>query len=358
MSMRTLMAHASFALVAVVCAWLLAHRVEEKKGGPSSVTLLDAGKGDVQKVTYTWPKGTSTVTSVGSAEARRAIVDVERTIDAKKPDPKKPDPKKDKKPDAKKDAKADAGPVTATDAGTAAEPEPAPTREQARFPGAKQVLTAIGALEPLKTRRTLGEVDAGRLKEMGLAEPERILVVTGKSGATLTLEIGESSYGGQGRYARKQGDAAVHLIDAALVTGLEGGPDTLMEKRILTAEPDKVIGFEVRHGDRSGAFVHVDRSQSATRFFAPRDDRAAKSEEAAAVMKTLRDVRATKMASAQAAGSAVAAVDIEIEGGKVTLAVLERVDAAGHLVKVDDWLFEISETQGKELVEDLDRLLP
>ncbi len=352
MSTRTLLAHAAFALAAMVAAWLLGHRVDQKKGGPTSVVLLDADKGEVRALEYTWPKGRATVTAGGDVKARGAVVDVDRTVEPKK-DPKKKDDKKDDKKDV-----GDAGPAGA-DAGTA-EPEPAPAREQARFPGGKTVISAIEALEPLRTRRTLGEVDAARLKEMGLERPERTLVVTAADGAKLTLEIGESSYGGQGRYARKQGEATVHLIDGAIVTGLEGGPETLMEKRVLVAEPERVLGFTVRHGDKSGAFVHVDRGQSATRHFAPKDDAASKSEPADAVMKTLRDVRATKLAPGpHAAGSAVAVVAVELEGGaRTTVELVERVDAAGHLVKLEPWLFEISETQGKELLEDLDALLP
>ncbi|MCC7069992.1 MAG: DUF4340 domain-containing protein [Deltaproteobacteria bacterium] len=353
MSARTLLVHTMFALAAMVSAWLLAHRVEEKKGGPTSVTLLDASKGEVRTLEYTWPKGRSSVSASEGAAARRAVVDVDRTVEPKK-DPKKKD---DKKPD-KKDAAADAGPASA-DAGVA-EPEPAPTREQVKFPGGKTVLNAIEALEPLRTRRTLGEVDAARLKEMGLERPERTLIVTTAGGAKLTLEIGESSYGGQGRYARKQGDPTVHLVDAALVTGLEGGPETLMEKRVLVAEPERVLGYTARHGDKGGAFVHVDRGQSTTRHFSPKDDAGTKSEPADAVMKTLRDLRATKLAPGpQGAGSVVATIAVELEGGaRTTVELVERIDAAGHLVKLDSWLFEVSETQGKELLEDLDALLP
>lgn len=355
MSARTLFAHAAFALAALVTAWLLAHRVDEKKGGPTSVTLLDAKKGEVRALEYTWPKGRSSISTGEGGKTRTATVEVDRTVEPKK-DPKK-DPKKKDDKNADKQG-ADAGPESA-DAGVA-EPEPTPTREQARFPGGKTVITAIEALEPLRTRRTLGDVDAARLKEMGLEHPERTLVVTTAGGAKITLELGESSYGGQGRYARKQGDATVHLVDAALVTGLEGGPETLMEKRLLVAEPEQVLGFSARHGDKGGAFVQVDRGQSATRHFAPKDDPSAKSEPADAVMKTLRDLRATKLAAGpQAAGSVVASIAVELEGGaRTTVELVERIDAAGHLVKLDAWLFEVSETQGKELLEDLDALLP
>lgn len=349
MSFKTLTAHALFALAAMITAWWLAHRVEEKKGGPTSVVLLDAKKGEVKSIAYQWPKGSSTVTPSGSGDVRRATVEVSRTVEPKKTPPKKDD---------KKAAGADAG-VADGGAAEAPEPEPQPTREEARFPGAKAVLSAVESLEPLKTRRSLGEVDAGRLKEMGLEAPERTLTVTTANGQKLVLEIGETSYGGQGRYARKQGDSMVHLIESALVTGLEGGVDTLMEKRILLPEPEKVLGFEVRHGDKGGAFVHVERSQSAKRFFASREDPAAKSEEAGAVMKTLRDMRATKLAASNQAGSAVATVVVEVEdGGKAVVELVERVDAAGYLVKSGDWLFEISETHGKELLEDLGALLP
>jgi hypothetical protein len=319
-----------------------ANKVEEKQGGPSSVTLLDAKKGDVVKVVYTWPKGTSTVTSKGKEAARAVVVDVARDVDP----PKKPEPKKDPKKDA-----PDAGP---------AEEAPPPVKETAKFPGGKTVASSLEAFEPLKSRRTLGEVDADRLKAMGLEKPERSLTVTTANGKTLTLEIGESSYGGQGRYARVKGEKVVHLLDPAVTSGFEGGADTLMEKRVVTANIEEIAGYTARFGDKDASFTQLDREQSAKRKWVAAGDKAQEANEAAGkLMSTLRNVRATKLADAKSAGSAVATFVIDVAGrDKQKIEILERTDGEGHLASVDGWLFEISDTQGKELLDDLAAVFP
>jgi hypothetical protein len=183
--------------------------------------------------------------------------------------------------------------------------------------------------------------------------------VTTGGGKTLTLEIGEASYGGQGRYARVKGEATVHLLDNAIVTGLEGGAESLMEKRVVVAEPENVKGFDVRHGDKIGTFTHVNRDQSAARFFAKKSDPSTKDEPATKLMTTLRAVRATKLAAPMMAGAPFASFALEIEDRPKPqiIEVLERVDGEGYLIKSEEWLFEMSQTQGKELIEDLDAAL-
>ncbi len=341
MSPRALIGHAVFLVAALAFAWVQGHRVEEKKGGPTSTVLLDAKKGDVVKVVYTWPKGSSTVESKGADNARTVVVDLSREVE------KKPE----KKP-ANKPAAADAGPATeSADAGTAQEAPPA--REEVKFPGGHGVIRSLETFEPLKTRRTLGEEDAARLKAMGLDKPERSITVTTKSGKSVTLDVGESAYGGQGRYARVKGDSVVHLLEPAAVTGFEGSPETLMERRVVTADIDEIEGYSVRFGDKTAAFVQKDREQSAKRKFYEKD-KADPSEPGGKLMTTLRNLRATKVADARSAGSAVATFDVDVAGRpQQKVEILERVDGTGHLVKSGDWLFEISETQSKDLLDDL-----
>lgn len=336
MSAKSLGAHALFLVVALVFAWVQAHGVEEKKGGPTSTTLLDAKKGEVKKLDYQWPKGTSSVEPKGKDEARTAVMTLSREIDAPKA----------------KDAGPDAGPANTT---------PATTHEDAKFPAGKSVMTSVEAFEPLKTRRTLGDVDAERLKAMGLDKPERSLTVTTTSGQTVALEIGEASYGGQGRYARVKGQSAVHLLDSAVVTGLEGGADTLMEKRIITANLEEIVGYAARFGDKTGEYVQRDREQSAKRKFVAKGsqggDGDVEGEAPGKLMTTLRNLRAVKVADPKLAASAVATLSVDVVGrDKQKIEVLERTDGAGHLVSTGGWLFELSETQSKELLEDLGAL--
>ncbi len=356
MSPRTLIVHALACLLAVGFAWRMAHRVVEKQGGPSSRMLLDAAKGDVVSVEYKWARGTSKVTSSGAEKNRVVVVDLAREIE----------PPKEKKP-KKGDAKGDAGPEAIADAGP--DPSAPPVekkREDARFPAGKTVMNGVEALEPLKTRRTLGVVDAARLKAMGLDAPERFLVVTTKSGKKLELEIGESSYGAQGRYARVKGEQEVHLLESVIATGFEGAADTMMEKKPLPLGVEDIAGYDVRFGDKTAAFVHKDREQSAKRKFVPKDNLESSADEPGKLMTTVRNLRGGKLVVDESVvGSAVASLKVDVvdKTEPVVVELHERVNGAGHVVRAtvaagSAWTWEITETQGKELLEDLESLLP
>ncbi len=319
--------HVVAAVAALGFAWATATRVEEKMGGPSSVTLLETKPDTVASVRYRWDKGQTSTTFTGTGVSRRALVQVDRELPAKKPDPK------------------------ATEASAPA--TEAPQREQGTVPGGKAVLAAATALEPLKTKRTLGAVDDGRLLAMGLAPPLRFLDVTTVSGKTLSLEIGEQSYGAQGRYARVVGDPTVHLLDQAVVAGLEGGLDALLEKRVLLGELEAIKGFDVVAGDQRASFVHVDKDQPSTRYFALRDEPSIKREAVGKLMTSLRNLRGTALAPADiAAGAAVATFVVDVVGLPQKIEIFERADGNGHLARVGTFTWTLSATAGKEIVDD------
>ena len=90
MTRAALWLHVLLCGVALCFAWQSAHEVKVKKGGPSSVVLLEAAKGDVVDVLYTWDKGSTHTTLEGSDKARAAIVEDDREV----PAPKEKEPKK------------------------------------------------------------------------------------------------------------------------------------------------------------------------------------------------------------------------------------------------------------------------
>ena len=189
--------------------------------------------------------------------------------------------------------------------------------------------------------------------------PERQLVVTTSNGKSLEVESGESSYGGQGRYARVKGEKTVHLLDASVVTGFEGGPESLIEKRIVVANQEDIVGYTARYGDKEAAFVQVDREQAAKRKFVPKDDLSSTNDAPGKLMSTLRNVRASKVVEPKVGASAIATFVVETTTrDKQKIEVLERSDGEGHVIATDGWVFEVSETQSKELLDDLQALWP
>jgi len=339
MSRVAMWLHVLAAVAALVFAQVSAHRVEEKQGGPSSVVLLDTDVDTIKTLAYRWDKGSTTTTLAGAKAARRALVVVDREVPPKK---EKPDPKKNPHD------VADAGVDVAPDALTAP-----PVRETGTIPGGKAVLAAATALEPLKTKRTLGAVDADKLLAMGLSPPLRFLDVTTASGKQLHLEIGEQSYGAQGRYARVVGSPEVHLIDQAVINGLEGGVDALLEKRVLLGELEQIRGLDVVVGELKASFVHVDKDQPSTRYFALKEEPTVKREAAGKLLTTLRNVRGTGLAAADVVVGAVAArFAVDVDGAPQTITVFERADGAGHLARVGDFTWTLTATAGKELIDD------
>lgn len=329
--------HAVFLVGALGLAFVASERKAER-GGDAEFVLFDVQPAALSRIEYAWPNGTATVDVGGSEKARALAVHVARTIE--------------KKASAKDAAAPDGGPEGAAD-------EPART-EESRFQGGRMVERAAEQVAPLKARRSLGEVDAERLKIMGLEAPERTLTV--KAGdRSITLEIGESTYGGQGRYARVKGERRVVLLESSIVSGLEGGPMQLMERRVVAAAPEDVVSATLKSGDRVGRFVQVDREQPQKRRFARADDPTAESEEANAFVSTLRGLRVVKYVQADElpATTEAGAFALELtEGRKLDGVVLEKADGSGHLVRVGPWTMELSTAQGKELVEDLAAALP
>ena len=343
MSRVAMWLHVMAAVAALAFAQVSAHRVEVKQGGPSSVVLLDTDVDTVTTLAYRWDKGSTTTTLSGAKAARRALVAVDREVP-----PKKEKPDKNKTPPQ--------NPHDVTDAGVDDVPEalavPA-VRETGSVPGGKAVLAAATALEPLKTKRTLGAVDADKLLAMGLSPPLRFLDVTTALGKQLHLEIGEQSYGAQGRYARVVGSPDVHLIDQAVINGLEGGIDALLEKRVLLGELEQIRGFDIVVGDKKASFIHVDKDQPSTRYFALKDEPTTKRETAGKLLTTLRNVRGTGLAGADVVVGAVAArFAVDVDGAPQAVTIFERADGNGHLARVGGFTWMLTATAGKELVDD------
>jgi hypothetical protein len=328
MSRFALWSHIVLCVLGLGLAWQAAHHERERTGGPSSVTLLDVEPAAIASLDYRWDKGTTRV----RREGRQLLVEVDRELPPKAP--------------PKSDADGDAAPAVAAE----------PAREKATIPAGKVVVGAIDAVAPLKTKRTLGVIAADRLGSMGLAEPQRSLTITTARGRTLTLDIGDASYGAQGRYARVRGDDVVHLLEPAIVSGVEGSVDALLEKRPLPAEIDAVRALAVRAGDRAGEWVHVDRDQPAKRRLARRDEPNGKDDAATKLLGTLRGLRGTKLVDdAAKAGDAVATFVVDLgDEGPLTLELVQRGDGSGHVVRAGPWAWELAATPVKELLDDVD----
>jgi len=329
--------HAGLLGVALIVAYLVWTGKPDDQAEQPVVVALDPA--DIVSVTYHWPEGENKLLPEGKGNERSVLV--QSAVDAKKPT-----------------SQPSSAPASQPASAPASQPV---ERERAQFPAGSSVLKSLEAMAPLKVLRVLGDVETARLGQMGLSSPQRTLTVDAGS-KSYALEIGDTTYGGQGRYARLRGKPEVYLIANATVLGLEGPAPRLMEWRLLPTELEHIVAIDVKSGSRNGAFVQVERAQESKRHFAPAATPEERSDEATNLVGKLRGLRATKyLTEAPAPGSATEAATFAVKldnGAPVTLQVLERVDGKGYSVRAGRWLAEVAEAQARELVEGAAAALP
>ena len=132
------------------------------------------------------------------------------------------------------------------------------------FAGGRQVELLWRVLEPLRAVRILEEVDETKLAELGLGgddSPPEHLTLTVR-GREVRYRLGGQLFGGADRYARREpgpageggADGRVLVLPSEVASGLGGGADLLMERRLLAASRPDVEAMTLhRPGAGAGA---------------------------------------------------------------------------------------------------------
>ncbi|HLL00228.1 MAG TPA: hypothetical protein VK539_06550 [Myxococcaceae bacterium] len=267
MNVRGVSLQAGLAAVGLVAAFLVWQR--EPKGLGGDVTVLDVSKRSLQKVRYD--------DATRFVELYRDAKDEETVwvrIGDKPPPP--PPPAAQAADGGVPGGSPDAGavPPGSTDGGTpgavaavppAPPPPPAPPRE---LRGNETARALWGRLAPLKGSRSLGEMDAKKLEELGLANSPRKLTLTvdGKEQA-LTLATATGNAWGPPYLLR--GDGQVFLLGPTLLPDLEGASNRLVDRRLHTFELGEFDSFTVTQGKNSRAFVVSGNAQQGPVTVAP-----------------------------------------------------------------------------------------
>jgi hypothetical protein len=344
MSRFALWTHVVIACVGLLFAWWRQDYVAARGLALTSAVLLDASPGDVASVKYTWDKGNTEVTTAGTGDERVSSVRVDREISAK---PSKDDKDKDNAKD-NADAAKDASTTT-----------PA-AREQAVVRGGKVVNDAMDTLEPLRSKRTLGVVPEAQREAMGLSKSTRTVVVTTRKGATVTLRLGDAAYGSQGRYAMVDGSDVVHLLDNSVAAALEGGPDVLAEKRVVTLPIERIGALVVRKGASTRTFRHVNADQTSLRQLQTVVDgrpSGERNDAAGKLLTTLRNLKGTQVVDAAPASEPLVVFAVDNQDGKRFPVELFAKQSGGYVVRANEQVQELPETSVRELLSDVDAAL-
>lgn len=105
----------------------------------------------------------------------------------------------------------------------------------------------LAQIAPLTARRTLGDLDAEQLAEIGLegeeATPGRFALTCG--GTTHTFQIGGRAYGSGDRYARLASGGPVQLLGNERLQAIESAEFRLMERQLHRFEWTRVTELRV-----------------------------------------------------------------------------------------------------------------
>lgn len=114
-----------------------------------------------------------------------------------------------------------------------------------RFVGSEAVREWTRQVAPLRARRSLGELTAEQLGEVGLSEAEgRLAIRCGRE--TTTFQLGGRAYGTGDRYVRAERGGPVYLVASDRLAPLESAEFRLMERALHTFEWRDVVSLTLR----------------------------------------------------------------------------------------------------------------
>lgn len=222
---------------------LLAHFTwqREPEHAPGSVTVIDATKNDIARVHYADDKN-SVDFSRGHGGSDPPVW-IHLIPEPEKTPPPKPGAKSEPpKPKA-----------------------PPPPRDLA---GGDPAVKVLDQFAPLVSPRAFGQLDAPKLKELGLESPTRHLDVTVK-GDVRHYVIGqpEKAPGGES-FLRDLGDGRVYLMPRGMLSDLQN-PNHLVDRRLHAFEQGDFDRMVLAAGGKSKEYLQLDREARAKAGFAP-----------------------------------------------------------------------------------------
>lgn len=128
---------------------------------------------------------------------------------------------------------------------------PAPTRDMRL---SEQGRRTWERFTPFRVARALGKLPDDKLKELGLPDSDRRLMVT-VAGALKTFRVSAPQAGLVGSYAQDLGDGRVYLVSAQLMSELEPAGQLTVERRLHTFRLSDFDEFTVTLGPTKREFV-------------------------------------------------------------------------------------------------------
>jgi Domain of unknown function (DUF4340) len=217
----------------------------------------------------------------------------------------------------------------------------------------------VSTLSSLNSERVV-EDKASDLKQYGLNDPALEVDIAMKDGKSQKLLLGDDTPAGNAVFAAISGDPRVFTIASYTKTSVDKGPNDLRDKRLLTADFDKISQVELTAKKQS---IEFGRNKDSWQILKPKplradnftvEDLVRKLKDAKMDLAGATDTDEKKLASAFASGNPIATAKITDAGGTQELQVRKDKDAYYAKSSAVPGIFKVANDLGTGLDKTLD----
>jgi hypothetical protein len=221
------------------------------------------------------------------------------------------------------------------------------------------VSSMVSSLSSVNSERVV-EDKASDLKQYGLTDPALEVDIATKDGKSQKLLVGDDTPAGNAVFAATSGDPRVFTIATYTRTSFDKGPNDLRDKRLLTADFDKISQVELTAKKQS---IEFGRNKDAWQILKPRPLRA-DNFTVEDLVRRLKDAKMDlaaapgadekKLAAAFASGTPVATARVTDAAGTQELQVRKDQDAYYAKSTAVSGIYKVANDLGTGLDKNLD----
>ncbi|MGB7586304.1 MAG: DUF4340 domain-containing protein, partial [Terriglobales bacterium] len=216
----------------------------------------------------------------------------------------------------------------------------------------------LASLSALTAERVV-EDKASNLAQYGLSDPALTATITGKNNKTQELLLGDNTPAGSAVYAKLENDPRVFTIASYNKGDIDKGVNDLRDKRLLTADSDKISKVELVANKQD---IEFGRNKDTWQIVKPKPLRADDGQ-VEQLVRTLTDARMDlsgpeqdekKLASEFAAATPVATAKVTAESGTQELQIRKNKDNYYAKSSVVEGVYKVSSSLGTGLDKGLE----
>jgi Domain of unknown function (DUF4340) len=221
------------------------------------------------------------------------------------------------------------------------------------------VSSMVSTLSSLNSER-LVEDKASDLKQYGLTDPALEVDIATKDGKSQKLLLGDNTPAGNAVFAAISGDPRVFTIASYTKTSIDKSPNDLRDKRLLTADFDKISQVELTSKKQSIAFG---RNKDSWQILKPRplradnfavEDLVRKLKDAKMDLAAATDTDEKKSAAAFASDAPIAIAKVTDAAGTQELQIRKDKDAYYAKSSAVPGIYKVTNDLGTGLDKNLD----